>query len=316
MKQLVSIIIPVYNCSKYISKCLDTIIEQSYSNIEIILVNDGSSDNSLDFCKIYKKKDKRIRIINNDNHGVSYSRNCGIKASKGDYICFIDADDWIDKYYIEKLLNAINDNDSDVAICNYYSSYNHNNVQNINNNIDLDKSFIEFIVDNNCWTPWAKLFKKEKIEKLFDINVSSSEDLLFNFMNSKNLKRYKYIDEPLYYYRRKDDNQFSISKVGKKQLTELEAIMYIINNSDGEIRKFAICHFISILHRIIFYDNKNKIKSFKDKNYYLSKARKYYKELDKKSFSFKKNIKLFIMMKFSIFYYFLYNFKLKTIKYK
>lgn len=118
-KKLISIIIPIYNSEKYIKKCINSVIEQSYKNIEIILVNDGSTDNSLEICKSYKKIDSRIRIINQKNKGTAAARNVGIKKSKGEYICFVDSDDEIKSNYVEYLLYLINKNDCDIAIASY-----------------------------------------------------------------------------------------------------------------------------------------------------------------------------------------------------
>ena len=96
---LISIIVPVYNCEEYIEKCIDSILHQTYQNFEVIVINDGSKDNTLEKLKKYINKNK-ITIISIENNGVSNARNLGIKNSKGDYICFIDSDDWVEKEYL------------------------------------------------------------------------------------------------------------------------------------------------------------------------------------------------------------------------
>ena len=115
----VSIIIPVYNVQKYLRKCLDSIVNQTFKNIEIIIINDGSSDNSLNICKEYSKKDKRINIINKHNEGVSKARNTGLLYATGEYISFIDSDDWVEQNMIEELYNSITSNKADLCICNF-----------------------------------------------------------------------------------------------------------------------------------------------------------------------------------------------------
>ena len=97
---LISLVVPVYNCEKYVGECIESILSQDYSNIELILVNDGSKDNSKNVIEDYSKKDKRIKIINQENSGVSSARNNGMKISKGKYIGFIDADDYVEKDYV------------------------------------------------------------------------------------------------------------------------------------------------------------------------------------------------------------------------
>ena len=111
MKKKVSIIIPVYNASKFIDKCLKSIIHQEYSNFEIILVNDGSSDNSLEILRRYEKKYNYIHVYSWDNHGAAASRNYGMEKAGGDYILFVDSDDWIEKDYVSKLVDGIGDNE-------------------------------------------------------------------------------------------------------------------------------------------------------------------------------------------------------------
>lgn len=112
----ISIIIPVFNVEKYLRKCIDSILSQTYKNLEIILVNDGSTDNSAIICDNYQKKDSRIKVIHKKNGGLSDARNCGIKASTGNYITFIDSDDFIDKNFITILYKLILENNADIVI--------------------------------------------------------------------------------------------------------------------------------------------------------------------------------------------------------
>ena len=113
-KKKISIIIPVYNVEKYLSRCLESVINQSYKNIEIIIVNDGSTDNSFDICNKYKKKDKRVILIDQNNQGLSGARNTGLKHATGEYICFIDSDDYVEKDYVEYLYKLIVKDDYDL----------------------------------------------------------------------------------------------------------------------------------------------------------------------------------------------------------
>lgn len=116
---LVSVVIPVYNVEKYIVQCLDSIIKQTYENIEIIIVDDGSTDNCPLICDNYSEKDKRIKVVHKVNGGLSDARNAGIKLSKGEFICFVDSDDYVDKKMIQKLLEGITINDADICCCEY-----------------------------------------------------------------------------------------------------------------------------------------------------------------------------------------------------
>lgn len=119
MKEIkISIIVPVYNVEKYISKCLDSLINQTFSNLEIVIVNDGSTDNSRDICIQYQKRDSRIKLIDQKNQGVSMARNTGLLNASGNFIGFVDPDDWVELDMYERLLDEILQHDSDVAISN------------------------------------------------------------------------------------------------------------------------------------------------------------------------------------------------------
>lgn len=127
---LISIVIPVYNAEKYLSRCLESILSQTYKNIEVIIVNDGSTDKSQQIIKTYQKKSKKVRVFNQSNVGVSKARNLGIKYCKGDYILFLDSDDWIDEDYIEKSIDFLKNNKVDLLLLPYIREYKNKSVKN------------------------------------------------------------------------------------------------------------------------------------------------------------------------------------------
>ena len=118
MKSLVSVIVPIYKVEKYLNKCVDSIINQSYKNLEIILVDDGSPDKCGEICDKYAEKDSRVKVIHKENGGLSDARNAGIDIAKGDYLLFVDSDDWITSNICEVLIKNANDNLSDIIACN------------------------------------------------------------------------------------------------------------------------------------------------------------------------------------------------------
>ena len=120
MKDLISVIIPIYNVEKYLNKCIDSIINQTYKNLEIILVDDGSPDNCPQICDEYAKKDNRIKVIHKKNGGVSSARNVGLINSTGNYIGFIDPDDYIEPIMYEKLLKVLKESNTLVSMCGFY----------------------------------------------------------------------------------------------------------------------------------------------------------------------------------------------------
>ena len=167
--ELISVIINVYNGEKYIKKCLDSVISQTYKDLEILIINDGSIDNTLSICESYK--DKRIKIITTENSGLSMSRNVGLDKAKGDYIYFVDADDFIELDTIEYLYNLCKKYEVPIATCKYLeiSDYNYtlNNVEE-KINIVSSKEFLKdvLLLKNKAVSTWNKLLKKELFDNL------------------------------------------------------------------------------------------------------------------------------------------------------
>lgn len=211
---LVSIIVPVYNVENYLKACLDSILNQSYKNLEIILSNDGSRDNSYEICKEYAKKDSRIVLINNDNMGVAHARNCGIDISTGKYIAFIDSDDVVDERYIELLINAIKVKNYDLSLCTYMDIYMEKERKQIKIEKNLlskeqESKLIGVFKDDFCILKWymnhiyEKLYKADIIRKYnirFNENMIIAEDLIFNYMFYRKLSSYSFINMSLYHY--------------------------------------------------------------------------------------------------------------------
>lgn len=132
---LISVIVPIYNMEKYLPNCIESILKQSYRNLEIVLVNDGSTDSCREICEFYHKKDTRIRVLNKENGGLSSARNYGINNSHGEWFAFVDSDDWIEPRMIEELLEMAISANATIAACRYYRDY-----KNITISKDYDES--------------------------------------------------------------------------------------------------------------------------------------------------------------------------------
>ena len=206
-----SIIVPIYNVEKYLSRCIDSILNQTFKDFELILVNDSSTDNCKEICEKYKRMDSRIIVANKKNGGVSSARNLGIDISKGDYIGFVDSDDFIDVHMYEILLNTINAYDSDIVICDYYKVNEYdikkyekmksNNkdikVENINN-IDA----IERIItrDIKIVVAWNKIYKRSLFDNLrYKEGVICEDEFLAHRIFYK-CNKVSIINQKLYYY--------------------------------------------------------------------------------------------------------------------
>ncbi len=184
--KLVNIIIPIYNGELYLERCLESVLKQSYTNIEVILVNDGSTDHSLDICNQYRSRDSRIKIIDKSNSGVSDSRNCGIKASTGEYLVFLDCDDYIEEKYVENLYFLISD-DCDFGITGWVKEDQTFNLKQscpfFHERITVEKCLeILLTLKGVQGYPFSKIFRNRIIKEYnlsFNSKISILEDLLF-----------------------------------------------------------------------------------------------------------------------------------------
>lgn len=234
----VSIIIPIYNGEKYINECLQSVCNQNYKNIEIIIVNDGSIDSSLTICRDWQKKDSRIIIFNNENHGVSYSRNFGIEKSTGEYLAFIDADDIISFDYILTLVEMIEKNPlydcSIVSVGAFskrlkpFSNGRMNRLSTYETHSALYSYLGGFIA--------GKLYKSDilKTNKLkLDENIAVCEDLLFNVQYLRHCREVVYNTGVKYLYRQHESSAIH-NIYNLKWFDCLKAYELIIKNYQGE----------------------------------------------------------------------------------
>ena len=205
MKKL-SIIMPIYNGEKFLEKSINSVLNQKFQNFELICIIDGSNDSSLDIVKKYAHKDKRIVIIEQTNQGVSATRNNGINIANGDYITFIDQDDYIDSKIYCEMLDKMEKENSDISICGIEVVGNTNIIRNLNN-IQEKYAFINEGILIAC--VWNKIFRKDLIKK-FDIKFLTGtqigEDLDFAFRYILISKKISYINEPFYKYVMHNDN--------------------------------------------------------------------------------------------------------------
>ncbi len=215
--ELISIIVPIYNTEKYLHQCLDSILNQTYTNFEVLLVNDGSTDSSRMICQEYVERDSRFRYIEKDNGGVASARNLGLERSGGAYITFIDSDDWVESNHLEALLKGIKENNADIAVSKhksfntedglfYFPAYSNQN----QNDLCIKKKqicpFLELFPKLNSLTHdfaciASKLFKKSLTQNLFlDEKLQQSEDLDYFFKLYLRAESVVYIDEVTYIY--------------------------------------------------------------------------------------------------------------------
>lgn len=218
--ELISIIVPIYNTEKYLHQCLDSILNQTYTNFEVLLINDGSTDSSGMICQEYVGRDSRFRYFEKDNGGAASARNLGLERSGGAYITFIDSDDWVEPNYLDVLYTALKENDTDVAISTYkrfaqdgvfyLRSYSREDDEFLNIGTRSRDSFLEILprlgeLDHSFYSISSKLIKREIIGNLlFDEQISYAEDLNFFFHLYLGVESVVYVRDYTYIYRTHD----------------------------------------------------------------------------------------------------------------
>ena len=208
---MISIIIPVYNVSQYLNECIQSVINQSYQNFECILIDDGSSDGSEIICDQWTQHDNRIRVIHQPNQGVSKARNKGIAEAQGEYIAFIDSDDWIDSNYLNTLLRPIEESNVDLVVCGLQQHYSNETFKNYSYKtgiIHIERQDTKAFTDINkkflLFGLVIKLYKRTIIQTHnihFPPEYTYGEDLLFNYNYLEYVKAIYIIDQCLYHYR-------------------------------------------------------------------------------------------------------------------
>lgn len=234
----VSIIVPIYNAQIFLKKLIENLTNQTYRNIEIILVNDGSTDNSLNICNELQSKDNRIRVVDKENGGVSSARNKGIEVSNGDYVTFVDSDDNIDEDYIRKMVENIED-ECCLIKCNYRNKLKEEK-------LNRDKYLEKIISGEILGVCWGYLFRKDLLEDIyFDEKTSYMEDTVFIIQYLLRIKNVKIIDNDLYIHNYNLESlTVSKSNIEKKidgylySISEIEKILSQKNIYSNKYKEF------------------------------------------------------------------------------
>lgn len=230
MDELISVIIPVYKVEKYIHRCIDSILKQSFSNLEIILVDDGSLDTCGDICDEYAIMDHRIKVIHQENGGLSDARNTGIESAKGTYLTFLDSDDWVHELYIEKLYNLLKRADADISACNFVRTWDENisvdesanSVYIFSNMEALDQLYEEFYVP--MVVAWGKIYKAALFNGIRYPKGKVHEDEFTTYKLFYEAKTIAFSTEQLHYYWQRPDSITGVSFNVKNSLDIAQAL--------------------------------------------------------------------------------------------
>ena len=234
MSDLITVIIPIYNVGTYVEATIKSLLAQSYENIEIILVDDGSTDDSGGVCDKYAGIDKRITVIHKANGGVSSARNAGLEEAKGEYVAFVDGDDIVSADYIKSLYEMLKENNVDMSVQVYYNMFSAKKEKSVAENIDRVMSadeFVEFeILGCRDTSVCVKLYRLEIIQSYnirFDESITNLEDMLFLFQYLNRCNRVFYDTNQVNYYRTIRRDGVVFSKFQEHKLTAFKAREYV-----------------------------------------------------------------------------------------
>lgn len=247
----VSIIVPIYNSAKYLKQCVESILAQTYPNIEIILVNDGSKDNSLDIMRYYVAKDSRVKILSRENKGQFQTRKDGMKMATGKYITFVDSDDWIDTEMIENMLKIQNKYNTDIVRCNYVDEHVEENRRVPNPPIYPKTTYIRknefkemvypiFISTHQINSACGQIIRKSTIgEYESNPKIRIAEDLAFNLQLYQDIKNVVFIPENYYHYRANVEGITNIKEMNALK-RKMKDIIYVYSQYYALIEKWGM----------------------------------------------------------------------------
>lgn len=238
MKAVISVIVPIYNVEDYLPRCIDSLINQTYTNLDIILINDGSKDRSGDICDQYAKNDPRIRVIHQPNGGISNARNAGLKVMKGEFVGFVDPDDYIHRDMYKRLFEVMEKNGADIAESNFLKVYTHEfkEFEELNGKeriYDKKSAIVSTIVDHDCRNyVWNKLYKRKLWENIQFPDGKIYEDVFVTYRVVNEANKLVRLYEALYYYFQRgnsiSNDKFSIGNLNHcEALEEMMAFMEI-----------------------------------------------------------------------------------------
>lgn len=263
MNEMISVIVPIYNSEKYLPECIESILSQTHKNLELILVNDGSTDNSLNICNYYKSQDDRVVVVDKSNEGVSATRNRGIEIAVGDYIGFVDSDDYIEKNMYEVLISKLRNDKSQVCAMTSYAinSFNIDKRKGEKNLISGKDALKHLLLLNFPTSLWAFLYSRDVIKK-HNLNnkIHFFEDFEFNLRILSDIDKVSICNQMLYNYRI-NENSTNRQSINKKRMTCLNIYNLIImelKKNNRELVKYAIYFRAHCLISVIASISKSK----------------------------------------------------------
>ncbi len=287
---MISVIVSLYNMEEYLNKCIESLLNQTYHDYEILLIDDGSTDNCGKICDDWETKEEKIRVIHKQNGGISSARNCGIRHAKGEWIIFPDPDDWVEPDYLQKLIDIRIQNDADLSICGHYYSDKVWNATAKSELMNTEKA-MEYLMYPNSFSgyAWNKLYSLDIITKnnlSFDEELETIQDLHFSVQYFQFCNKIAYDPEPKYHYVIHDsgsvssvNSPLSLRKV--KGIVSYERIAELLHEKYPVCEEIAYASLCVLCLRYIFvyyrFSSKNKNILLLLKNSFIKYKDYYYR---------------------------------------
>lgn len=272
-KKLISVIVAAYNIEAYLPRCLDSILSQNYSNLEIIVVDDGSQDHTGAICDRYAQKDERIRVIHQDNQGLSGARNAGLEVAGGAYIGYVDGDDWIEPDMYGAMMEACEREDAELAVCAYRQIGNEREQSVFTEKqyvLTREEALEIYICDHQTYhiynSVWSKLFRRDIVEKMRFPIGKKSEDIMYTTKAMVGAAKCVFLDTPYYNYVVDREDSIMNKKLHERRFHDeipfwMEQMDYLEKSGLKEFSEKAFYHFC---RRMLFYYEDFLDKKMKD----------------------------------------------------
>jgi glycosyltransferase involved in cell wall biosynthesis len=308
---LVSVIIPIYKVEQYLQECVDSVIAQTYTNLEIILVDDGSPDKCPEICDEYAKQDNRIKVIHKTNGGLSDARNAGIEIAKGEYMSFVDSDDVIHNQMIEVLMKPIlEDKGLKMSACQFLKF---DDGKEFDKNQEIKQveiiDFREYFTKRIWTTAWGKVYEKSLFETIQYPVGRLHEDEFTTYKICYEAKKVAYTESQLLFYRQREGsimNAISVKRITDTYDALKERVDFFLAKKEKELYAKYLFHFAGVYY--LFY---NTDRNHDDVNSVLKQWKKDFSLYSKKNFTLKQKINFFLFKNFPRFKCFLVNVKSK-----
>lgn len=289
MEELISIIVPVYNVADYLERCVESIVAQTYHNLEIILVDDGSTDGSEQICNVWGSRDSRIKVLHKKNGGAADAKNKGTESSTGEWIVYVDSDDWIHPQMIEILMNTVKRAKVELALCNFesfsdYKKFDKLYTESVVYEMLETRSALKNMYTHDAFiTPWAILLKRTLALQFPYPKGRIHEDDATTYKYFASVKRIAWIDLPLYAYFMREDSvmgqKFSLQKIDCL-IAIRERIDFFAQRQDNEMINLAMRRYVKlalwVIHNLKKLPNGGKYAK-REKKIFRSYVRKYKK---------------------------------------